>query len=217
MTSDASGGGGDLDPDGGSRTQIRPAPARGVRPPGSGRAAWCVWTLAGSLLLAAGLGLHAALLRRQLDEVMTGFQDATATVAQLSSELEVTRRDADLLVDTLGVLRSADLRRVELHGEAPGGEGSGRAFLSRTRGLVLQVTNLPVLDAGRTYQVWVLSGTVPVSVGTFHVNAFGMSTLARSLPAGLAVLSTVTVTTEPSGGSPAPTAAPILVGFVAAD
>ena len=193
----------------------RLAPATAGKTLGLPRGVWCTRALVASLLLSGALGLSVFVLRSQLDEVMAAFRDATATVAQLSSELDVTRRDADLLVDTMGVLRSADLLRVELSGSADGVGARGRAFLSRNRGVVLHAQGLPVPGAGRTYQVWVMSDTVSVSIGTFDVNPFGMSTMARSLPTDFAVVSSLTVTLEPSGGSPAPTSAPLLAGSVA--
>jgi anti-sigma-K factor RskA len=178
------------------------------------RADWRVWALAASLALATGLGSYALQLRRQLDEAMAALLDATVTVAQLSSELDVTRRDATLLVDTLGVLQAGDLVRVDLAGAGPGAAATGRAFLSRARGVVFRAEGLPLPAVGRTYQLWVVDVGGPVSLGTFDVNPLGMSTVARLAPTGLSVVSAIAVTDEPLGGSSGPTTTPLLAGTV---
>lgn len=178
---------------------------------------WRGWAVTASVLLVAGLGVYASMLRSHLGDAMIALQEATATVAQLSSELEVTRQDADLLVDTLGVLQAGDLLRIDLSGSGPGVGATGRAFLSRSRGVVFRATNLPIPGASRSYQLWVISDSTPVSIGTFDVNPFGMSTVARPLPAGVEIVSAVAVTDEPAGGSPGPTTAPLLNGLLAAN
>lgn len=178
--------------------------------------AWQGWALAAGVALAAGLGWYVVLLQRALDESSLALQDATMYVSQLSSELETTRRDANMLVDTLSVLQAGDMVTVELQGQSPAPGAVGRAFVSRGRGVVFHAERLPEPARGRTYQLWILpEGASPVSAGTFDVNAFGMSTLATGPSAGFRVSAVaVTVTDEPDGGSDGPTTAPLLVGTI---
>jgi hypothetical protein len=166
------------------------------------------WLLAASLACVLGLAAWAFVLSRELNEAGRELVDTTAFLAQMSSELETTRADADLLVDVLAVLRGDGLRQVELRGAGP---ERGRVFVS-ARGMVLLVDGLEMPAPGRVYQAWV--GTreaAPVTAGTFEVNPFGMATLVGRVPLGAGVV-TVTVTSEPAGGSPAPTAPPRLTG-----
>lgn len=58
-------------------------------------------------------------------------------------------------------------------------------------------------QSGRVYQMWRLQGKTPVSLGLFEGQGF----LLTGLPPG----TTVAVSVEPPGGSPQPTATPILV------
>lgn len=164
------------------------------------------WLLAASLACVLGLAAWAFVLSRELNEAGRELVDTTAYLAQMSSELETTRADADLLVDALAVLRGDGLRQLELRGAGP---ERGRAFVS-ARGVVLLVDGLEMPGPGRAYQAWVATReAAPVSVGTFDVNPFGMATVVGSVLPGPGVV-TVTVTAEPAGGSPAPTSPPRL-------
>jgi uncharacterized protein YidB (DUF937 family) len=168
------------------------------------------WLLVVLGAAVAGLGAWGLVLSRQLTEVGQGLVDTTAHVAQMSTELDTTRADADLLVDLLGVLRAGDLRRIELQGQATAAAASGRMFAGR-RGLLLLTDRLPALGHGRTYQLWVTSDEGrPVSAGTFEVNAFGMATVVAQAPVGPSAA--VTVSEEPAGGSPSPTSQAVLAG-----
>lgn len=176
---------------------------------------WRGWALTASVALIAGLGWYALQVQRALDESSLALQDATLFVNQLSSELETTRRDANMLVDTLRVLQAGDLVLVDLQGQGPTPGAFGRAFVTRGHGVVFHAERLPQPPRGRTYQLWMLpEGASPVSAGTFDVNAFGMSTLATGPAPALTGLLAVSVTDEPGGGSPAPTTTPVLVGII---
>ena len=189
-------------------------------PPGQTPAppqAWRSIGMAAGLVLIVVLAAYAALLRAQLGDAFAALEDTTSAVAQLSTELGVAREDADLLVDTLGVLGASDLVRVDLRGAGTGAGAGGRAFVSPSRGIVLHATNLPVPGPRRTYQVWALAGQGPSGIGTFDVNAFGSATVTRLLPAGTGAFTSLAVTDEPMGGSPGPTTTPVLAGALVAN
>ena len=78
----------------------------------------------------------------------------------------------------------------------------------------LIVHRLPQLPAGRIYQMWVQRGNGrPLPTGTlFSVGAGGSA--AVGVPGKLSGDSTVMVTQEPAGGTPAPTTAPVIVARV---
>lgn len=74
---------------------------------------------------------------------------------------------------------------------------------------ILDAQSLDQLDPSQTYQVWTLRGKDVTSMGIFMVSADGTARIAFSTP--LNAGDKVAITIEPSGGSPAPTAEPILV------
>jgi anti-sigma-K factor RskA len=80
---------------------------------------------------------------------------------------------------------------------------------------ILDAQSLDPLDPSQTYQIWTLRGKDVASMGTFMVNADGTARIAFSTP--LNAGDKVAITIEPFGGSPRPTAEPILVINITAD
>lgn len=72
----------------------------------------------------------------------------------------------------------------------------------------LAAPNLPKLQPDRTYELWFLQGSKPSPAGVFQA---GTILALPPLPVGTTSLA---VTVEPRGGSPAPTSSPILIGTV---
>jgi anti-sigma-K factor RskA len=103
------------------------------------------------------------------------------------------------------------------------GGSSTRTIQASTGNAELQVTGahgdlivhrLPQLPAGRIYEMWVQRGNAtPTPTGTlFGVRADGSAALG--VPGSLNGVSTVMVTLEPAGGTPAPTTTPVIVARV---
>jgi anti-sigma-K factor RskA len=86
----------------------------------------------------------------------------------------------------------------------------GRVFVSPDRGIVFIAANLPALQAGKTFEMWVIpTGGNPIPAGTFHSQADATAVYVR--PGRVeANAATVAVTIEPEGGSPAPTTTPFI-------
>jgi anti-sigma-K factor RskA len=78
----------------------------------------------------------------------------------------------------------------------------------------LVVHRLPLLPAGRTYEMWVQRGSrPPTPTGTlFSTNARGSASVG--VPGSLHGVSRVMVTQEPAGGTLMPTSAPLIVAPV---
>ena len=74
--------------------------------------------------------------------------------------------------------------------------------------VVFEVNSLSPAPPGREYQLWVVRGQTPVSLGVFVPSSDGTGSLVTSTP--LAAGEVVAVTVEPTGGSPAPTTQPFL-------
>jgi anti-sigma-K factor RskA len=87
----------------------------------------------------------------------------------------------------------------------PGAKGS---LVRRGDQGMLRIDRLP-LHRGKVYQVWVVEdGQAPRSAALFDVNRAGRGVAA--IPHGLDQADKVLVTPEPPGGSPQPTADPVL-------
>ena len=86
------------------------------------------------------------------------------------------------------------------------GEGRGVLLLLPENGYVeLTVSDLPPLQPGQVYQLWLLGREVPISTGTFAGDAEGAGRLALEGVAWSPDYTGVAITIEPLGGSPGPT------------
>jgi len=112
----------------------------------------------------------------------------------------------------VAILTAPDVARVDLAGQPASPNASGRAFWSRSRGLVFNASNLPPLPAGRTYQLWVVTDQAPVSAGLLTPDAQGSFSDTFDTPVDIRPPVAVAVTIEPAGGVPAPTGERYLVG-----
>ncbi len=161
------------------------------------------WLLAAaSTIVAVGLGTYAASLRTELVSVRRLAETASQQVEALRAELLTLRERAAGLQRAVSVVSAPDLQQVRLAGLGAAEGAGGLAFWSRSNGLVFNARQLPSLEAGRGYELWVIPpGASPVSVGMLTVSPDGTATHWTALPADLA-LDTVAVSVEEAGGSP---------------
>lgn len=93
-----------------------------------------------------------------------------------------------------------------LEGTAEFPQAEGLLVLNQgaTTGTLI-VDQLPLLDEGHEYQLWLIQGEARTSGGLFSVDDEGYGRLYVHLPAPLVDYSGLGVTIEPAGGSPQPT------------
>ena len=86
----------------------------------------------------------------------------------------------------------------------------GRVFVSPGKGVVVMAAHLPTLEAGKTFELWVIpTQGNPIPAGTFNGNDDSTAIFVRPGPVDNAAA--VAVTVEPKGGSPQPTTTPFIV------
>jgi anti-sigma-K factor RskA len=86
----------------------------------------------------------------------------------------------------------------------------GRFFVNPEKGVVFIAAHLPRLDAGRTFEMWVIPPDgKPVPAGTFQALSDSTAVHVRRGPVGNAAA--VAISIEPAGGSPQPTTTPFIV------
>lgn len=73
---------------------------------------------------------------------------------------------------------------------------------------LLALSNLPELEPGRVYQVWLIDEGDPVPNVTFQPNTVGAASVA--VPGDIESYRLLAITVEPEGGSTAPTTDPII-------
>lgn len=172
------------------------------------------WLSAAALLVVAvGVSGYALTLRQRVGGLELQLQDALARVTRSEQQLATATASAARAEVRLAVITAPDLAQVALAGQPPSPRASGRAFWSRTRGLMFAASNLPPLPSNRIYQFWVVTATSAISSGwTFRPDESGRAAehfaTAPDIPPPVAMA----VTIEPEGGVSAPTGDKVLVG-----
>ena len=174
------------------------------------------FALAASVLIAVAAGIYAWSLRQQVADLRTTLADASQRERDLRASLAAARSDSARLLHTLSIVNAPDALRVSLEGTTAAPAAKGHAYWSRTRGLVVSTEQLPALQPGRIYQLWMVMNGQPVGAGVFTPATTGITTIEGTLPAGFTVPSgtqiTVAVTNEPGNGSASPTMPILLAG-----
>jgi anti-sigma-K factor RskA len=179
------------------------------------RGSWIPWlAAAASLAFAVALGADGVRLRGRVQTLEHQLAGALLQVQAGDERTTQARLVAASAERQLSVLAAPDVAHVDLKGRAAAPRASARAMWSRSRGLLFAASDLPALPAGRTYQLWIISGrAAPISNGwVFKTDASGSVTTMFDTPATLPPPTAMAVTIEPDGGTPAPTGAMTLVG-----
>lgn len=136
---------------------------------------------------------------RQLNETQVQASRAISTAQELASR-------AQMISD---VLAAPDLVRFPLVGRDAVESASGQVLWSRSRGiLIFSATGLPAPPQNSTYQVWLLTRTGAVSVGTFVPDSGGHATVSATPKVPPLVGAMVTI--ERKGGNDTPSGEPLL-------
>ena len=189
-------------------------PPMPVQAPGaSGAGPWSWLAVAAMFALASGLGLYSWSLRQQIGGLEERLRDAIARLERSEQQVTVATRAVATAEGRLAVLTAPDMRQIDLEGQPAAPSASGRAFWSRSRGLVFTASELPPLPAGRIYQVWMVLPEAPMSAGLVTPDANGRVQQAFETPPDVAAPVAIAVTIEPAGGLPAPSGARYLVGL----
>lgn len=182
------------------------ATGRGAPRPAAGRPAPARhgWLLALGFL--AALAIVAAVVGwAQLFGTEAELAQARSELARVQSDLATVQATRQQVVRV--ILQTNSFTRLE---------GSGSATLLRgADGEAVLAAQLPPLQPGRVYQLWLIQGTnAPVSAGTFTVDQQGRGILTLSPSQQTLSSDVVAVTNEPDPGSPAPTSKPLIAGTI---
>lgn len=91
-----------------------------------------------------------------------------------------------------------------------------KVFVNGTQGVLLVAANLPALEAGRTYEMWVVPKEGgPRPMGLFKPAEDGSAVHLHTGAVNLAEAAAIALSVEPEGGSSAPTTTPFLITPVA--
>jgi anti-sigma-K factor RskA len=180
--------------------RIRSDKPRLAKGPERSRGSALLWALAAAATVAA-IGL--AVQVQRLEERIESERSAR----------EAAERELDRFAETIEAFTAPETRAVNLAGQGDTPGARARAFLDpENRRLFLYVYDLPAPPPGRTYQLWLIVGGTPVSMGTFGVEPDGRGRLDSASVPSFEGDVTVAVTVEPAGGVPQPTGPMVLLG-----
>lgn len=168
--------------------------------------------LAASIALAVGASLYAWALRSEISILRQDVAATSGEASKLRGELATLRRNWVEVTKAMDVLRAPDMLKVDLKGQATLPSGTGRAFWSRSAGLMFTAEGLPALPQGKVYQLWTIKGAVATGAGTFVPDAGGAASVTAIVAATAEVPDAFGVTIEPAGGSATPTMPIVMMG-----
>ena len=168
--------------------------------------------VAGSLVVAAGLGLVAVRQNRMATALQENL-DAANTQARIAElETAAARRIAGALQEGAGVLTADDVQTLELAGQPSAPDARGRLFWTASEGALLAATGLPPLPPGRIYQLWLIPEATPISAALLSVDAEGRAMATVTPSEGVTERVPAAVTLEPAGGAESPGGEVYLLG-----
>jgi len=183
--------------------------------PRSGAGAGRFWMKAAWLSAAAGILLASltgvAVSRRYQAEAATLHEQIRRQKEELARlELQFRRtRDTVLLVCSPGS------KVIDLQGQEALPSAAARMFWDvRKGGWRLYADNLPPAGAGKTYQLWLVTASAKISAGVFDPARDEEPAGSVTIPAAAGPVIAAAITPEPSGGSPQPTGAILLLGKI---
>jgi hypothetical protein len=135
--------------------------------------------------------------------VVTASQQLAAAREQAAKEMATARSEAARAQTVTDVLAAPDLIRYNISGAGPAAI-SGQVLWSRSRGVVLSAVRVPPVPARMTYQLWLLTDSVPVNAGTFEADSGGHVTFTAQPPPNIGPVVGAALTIEPAGGSRVP-------------
>lgn len=162
----------------------------------------------------AWIGLSACLVAG-LVYTSADRQRASAELADTRRALDQSRATLEIREATLEFLRAPETRVLKASG-AEEQKPVAKVFVNATRGVLIVASNLPKLDPGRTYEMWVVPKVGgPRPAGLFKPNADGSAVHFQTGAVNLTEAAAIALSNEPDGGSPAPTTPPFLITPVA--
>lgn len=116
--------------------------------------------------------------------------------------------DTEKLRQALSILNDPAAKDVSF-GESQK-PSKGRVFVSPSQGVVFIGANLPRIDSGKTFELWLLPASgKPVPAGLFQSQSDATAVFVR--PGAVTNTAAIAVTVEPEGGSEQPTTTPFIV------
>jgi len=133
-------------------------------------------------------------------------------IAALNQAMATQSNSLEQIVAQLPQLASSAAVTVSLQGTEVQPQAQGQLIADPdSQSAVLVIAGLAQLEAGKTYQVWLINGGGPASAGLLTVDANGQGLLVVTSEAEIGSFDSLGISIEPAGGSPEPTGAIVVL------
>lgn len=142
-------------------------------------------------------------------------QDLSTELANSRAALQQTEVSLQMRDAALAFLRAPETRLLKAAEDAAEAKPVAKVFVNAGQGVLLMAANLPALEAGRTYEMWIVPKVGPPRpAGLFTPAPDGSAVHLQAGAVDLATAAAVAITNEPAGGSQQPTTNPFLITSV---
>lgn len=196
---------------GDGRKQLESAPALELVPPAEAlsqprRYSGRTWVMAAALAAAVVALVGVTRDRSALDQRLgLELREQAAMVALLQAELST--RDT-----LLRALANPEVRVITLTTPVPHAAAALMFWNRATHRWTFVARDLPLLGAGRVYQLWLVVDSRPMSIGLLSPDAQGNARMDAQVRVAPGARPQIAVTSEPAGGSLLPTGEPVIAG-----
>ena len=166
-----------------------------------------VWWLLAPYAVSAGLIVVAGFLWNQ-------SRSLNRTLANLRERHSAMEKQLRVAQDLVNTLTSPESKQITLAPVKTFPQPQGKAYYVSSSGhLIFLANNLAPLPPGKVYELWLIpTAGSPIPAGLFQPDSRGTATVINPpLPIGVEAKA-FAITVEPTGGSPAPTSQPIMLG-----
>ena len=188
---------------------IPPPPAAPVaRPtaPAKPKRSIVPWLLAAAAAVALAFMIHSWRQARELINQEHANAAAVREDAQkLRGALELEKGKARELDQINEILGSPGARVVFLAGQPDAPKSAAAVFWDTRKGRCVLNAFLPLPPTGMTYQLWLVTPRLKISIGVIHTDLEGRSFGILDVPRDIADPTAFEITLEPEGGSLQPT------------
>ena len=127
-------------------------------------------------------------------------------ISALSQALAAQSNELEQINAKLPLVTPSSVITVSLKGTDIQPQAQGQLIADpNSQSAVLVIVGLTPLEAGKTYQVWLIQGDAPVSAGLLKVDENGQGVLVVSSETPIGSFDALGISVEPEEGSPLPT------------
>ena len=142
----------------------------------------------------------------QINELRNEVSTLRKAVVAQANSLEQINQSVDQINAKLPQEIPSAVLTISLKGTDVQPQAQGQLIVDpNSESAVLVIAGLDQLEAGKTYQVWLIDGGTPVSAGLLTVDENGQGVFIVTSEAAIGSFNALGISIEPEGGSPQPT------------